>query len=748
MERFCLGVVLGALLACWLPALPNPIIAGLLTLLWAPGGRRVALVCGVTCFLAVLSWHQQQLVIQQQQLRQQNNTEICFSVQTLPRQFAESVQFIGQILPFCDGKPQQSAGLLLQLSGEQLATQQPVLAGQHWQAAIRLKSMYGPDNFGLPERARQLLTLGVSARAVISQPRMLHPQISYRQLLAQRLDHCCAQFRSQPLWLALTLGERPFTDELWYGVQASGLAHLLSISGMHISWLFAVVMLLAQWLGPVVRQRRLLLLAFTILAFLLALGYAMLAGMTVPTQRAVWSLALVLLLQHLHRRYSVWQFGCLLAGLMLLSWPYWLFSYSYWLSVLALGVLALLNWRYPLQSGLWPFVWQFCRFQYGFSLLLLPVTLLLFGGVAPFALPVNLLMVPVVTVLMMPLLALLFVFVLAGVAVPLWLAQGLDLLSTPLYWVLAKLAEPQYWWAWPDVPWFAIALLMLAAALFWLPFGWRRLGLVPLLLPLCFHLLRPQTPVLFILDVGQGSSAVLQVGDAALVIDLGPAYGAWSSTEQILLPFLRSRGISKLQTVVISHDDSDHTGAWPLLRARYPNVALVSDIRRLAPRFDCGRHWQIGGVSVQTLRPAPYAPEPDNEASCAVLLRYRGESVLLPGDIGRREGLLAQWSGPVTVLVLGHHGSKHASSLAFLQQIKPAIAIASAGLNNRFGHPAQPTLTRLSMLKSKVYSTHQDGAVRLDWREQGWQVSSSRAGRLGPWVEKTMFAAETVGLNR
>jgi len=192
--------------------------------LWAPGGRRFALVCGVTCFLAVLSWHQQRFVIQQQQLRLQNNTEICFSVQTLPRQFAESVQFIGLLLPSCDGKPQPNAGVLLQLSGVQLALPLPVQAGQHWQAGIRLKSLYGPDNFGLPERARQLLTHGISGRAVFSNARLLVAQLSYRQQLANRFTDCCAQFQAMPLWLALTLGERPFTEAVIIGFLGSGKA--------------------------------------------------------------------------------------------------------------------------------------------------------------------------------------------------------------------------------------------------------------------------------------------------------------------------------------------------------------------------------------------------------------------------------------------------------------------------------------------------------------------------------------------
>lgn len=748
MDRFCLGVVLGALLACWLPALPTPVATVLLTLVWAPGGRRFALVCGVTCFLAVLSWHQQQLIKQQQQLRWQNNTEICFSVQTLPRQFADSVQFVGQLLPVCQGQAQQNSGMLLQLSADSGLLSQPFQAGQHWQAQLRLKNFYGPDNFGLPERARQLLSQGVSGRAGLTAPRLLIDRPSFRQILANRLTACCAGYRSLPLWLALTLGERPFTDELWYGVQASGLAHLLSISGMHISWLFAIVMIMAQGLSPYFRQRQLLMQMFTLLALMLAVGYAMLAGMAVPTQRAVWSLCLLLLLQALLRRYSIWQFGWLLSGLMLLSWPYWLFSYSYWLSLLALAVLALLNWRYPPRPGWWPLLLQFCRFQYGFTLLLLPVTLLLFGGVAPFALPVNLVMVPLVTVLLMPALVLLFVWVVAGHAVPHWLAQTVDLLTTPLYWLLQQLAQPQYWLAWPDVPWPACLLLMLAVLLLWLPLGRWRFAAFPLLLPVWFSLNQPDGPVVFVLDIGQGSSAVVQYGTEALVVDLGPAYGGWSATEQILLPFLRSRGITSLNAVVISHDDSDHTGAWPLLRARYPGSTLVSDIRRLAPRFDCGWRWQLVDVSIQTYRAGAYTPEPDNESSCAVLLSYQGQQLLLPGDIGRREMPLADWSGPVQVLVLGHHGSKHASSLAFLQQVKPLIALASAGLANRFGHPAAATLTRLSMVGAAVYSTHQHGALRLNWQHGRWQVHSSRDSRLAPWVEKTLFPAESVVLNR
>ena len=766
MDRFCLGVVAGALLALWLPALPDPLYLLLLSLSLVLAAHRFAGVLGICCYLLVLSWHHQAFVQQQQQLQLQDNTEVCVQVESLVRQFNDSIHFVAQLLPRCKQQAQANAGARLALSwyaptanntNSQASTAanaayviavKQLQSGQHWLLTLRLRPFYGTDNPGAPERSRLALVAGQHGKASISQGQLLLDRVDWRQHLVQQLTQCCAHYQSLPLWLALTLGERPFSDELWLGVQASGLAHLLSISGMHISLLFGMVLLLVQLTQRYSGAPRWLLWYGALLALLLAWGYASLAGMAVPTLRAVLSLTLVLLLQQLHRRYNLWQLGWLLSAMLLLAWPYLLFSFSFWLSLVALALLAFLSWQYPAQLGWRGAICQFLRFQLGFSLLLQPLTLLLFGGVAPAAFAVNLVVVPLITLLVMPVLALVFAALLVTGTVPLWLADLLDGLLQPLYTLLEAMAAPQYWWAWPDVPVAAIILFALAMCWLWLPVGWWRLLALPSLLPLFFALTAPVKPQFFLLDVGQGSSAVLQQGRHALVVDLGPAHGRWSATAQILLPFLRSRGISKLDGVVISHDDADHSGDWPLLLKHFPATPLVSDIRRLAPRYHCSYQWRFAEVIVTTFRASIYRPEPANEDSCAVLLRYGQHSLLLPGDIGRREQALVAWSGPVDILVLGHHGSKSSSSLAMLQQLQPQLALASAGLANRFGHPSQQTQARLQLYQIPLLRTDHHGAIRINWQPNGWQIQSSRQQRLAPWVEKSLFPAETVQLNR
>lgn len=778
MDRFCLGVVAGALLALWLPALPASLYLLPLTLLLALAGRRFAACCGICCYLLLLNWQHQQFVRQHQQLAAQNTIEVCVKVVSLVRHFTQSAQFVAELQPSCQGQVQQQAGARLAISwyDERQANQprkgtRPVgvgsskmpapdrlhspqatpaqlAGGQLWQMRLRLRSLYGSDNPGAAERARLSMVAGHHARASVVQALLLTDRRDWRQHLVEQLQHCCGHYQSLPLWLALTLGERPFSDELWLGVQASGLAHLLSISGMHISLLFGMLMLLGQIVQRFSKAPPVLLLGCAVMALGLAWGYALLAGLAVPTLRAVMSLTLVLLLQQRLRRYSPWQLGWLLAALLLLIWPYLLFSYSYWLSVLALALLALLTWLYPPQTGWRAAIWQFLRFQLAFSFLLQPLTLLLFGGVAPYAFFINIVVVPLITLLVMPVLALMFAALLLTGTVALWMATLLELLLAPLYQLLHAMAAPAYWLAWPDLPLPVVIVLAVGCCWCWLPVGRWRLLCLPTLLPLLVVLRAPAMPQLFVLDVGQGSSAVLQQGKQALVIDLGPAQGDWSATRQIVLPFLRSRGVRQLNAVIISHDDADHSGHWPLLLQHYPATPLVSDIRRLAPRYHCGRQWLFGDVAVQTFRAGPYQPEPDNESSCVVLLRYRDSQVLLPGDIGRREPAMVDWSGPVDILLLGHHGSRSSSSLATLRRLQPRLALASAGLENRFNHPAVQTQARLQLLQIPLLRTDHNGAIQLSWQQGSWQIRTSRASRFAPWVEKSLFKAESVGLNR
>ena len=699
MERFSFGVLAAALLALWLEQLPplRPLALVCVVALFAvpilPAALRRyhATLCGALAYLLCLCWQLQQHQQISTQVVAEHITEVCGRVVSLPRQFVENSRFVLQVSDSCAEEPQVAAGQRLEVRWYAAPgqTQPQVQAGQYWRLPVKLKAVRGLANPGSPWREANALVDGIIAVATVqagNAAERLTDTASLRQQLADRFMDCCQHYAAYPLWLALTLGDRPFSDELWLGVQHAGMAHLLSISGMHIALLFGLCLLTKPLWGRLALPEPWRSALVWVFALVVAWGYATLAGFAVPTLRSVLTLSLLVLLRLCWRRVSLWQLSWALSAVLLLLWPFWLLSFSFWLSALALALLALLEWQQPLQAGFWPLCRRFVSFQLGFSLLLLPVSLLLFHGIAPFALWLNLLLLPLMTLLGIPILLLLFGWLSLADTVPAVAWQWLDLLYWPLLKALQWAAFADGWWSLPALPWYGALLLFPSLLLVWFcrgPWQWAALPLLLPLLPFWFSTSAPQsaqgvlpvTPLYFhLLDVGQGSSAVLQHGDHAILFDLGPAYGAVSATRQVVLPFLRFLGIRQLDYVVISHDDSDHSGDWPLLRSRYPGAVLVSDIRRLAPRFDCldlPKLWR--GVQLQAFRATGYQPEPSNEDSCAVLIdtgRYR---LLLPGDLGRRESYLAdaisRQFAAIDVLLLGHHGSRSASSLAFLQAL-------------------------------------------------------------------------------
>ncbi len=769
MERFSFGVLAAAMLALWLEQLPPVIPLAILFCAALLCWRHTAFYCGALAYLLSLSlqfaWQMQSV----QQIVAEHSTEVCGQVVSLPRQFVESNRFILQLSDDCAEKKQIGAGGRLELrwyaaSGEIL----PVIkAGQYWQLPVRIKPVRGLANPGSPWREANALVDAILAVATVSSAtgaQLLQDSPSIRQQLADQFAGCCQQYAAYPLWLALTIGERPFSAELWQGVQHAGLAHLLSISGMHIALLFALCLMFKPLLAQLGLREPWRSLSLWSLALGAAWFYAALAGFAVPTLRAVLTLSVVVLLRLLWHRASIWQFSWLVSACLLLLWPFLLLSFSFWLSAAALAVLALLEWQHPQQSGVRALLWRFVLFQCGFSLLLLPVGLLLFQGIAPFALWINLLVLPLMTLLGIPLLLLLFGIMCLGFSVAPWCWQLLDAVYWPLLRLLDWAGQADGWWSLPALPWQSSLLLLPILLLFWCCRGrWQLVAaalVLPLVLPIVVPIVLPgmlsgtthNVPdnrlLLHILDVGQGSAAVLQHGNAALVIDLGPAYGPVSATRQVLLPFLRFQGIRQLDYVLISHDDSDHSGDWPTLRARYPTAQLVSDIRRLAPRFHCTElptQWR--GVRLQALRAGSYRPEPANEDSCALLLDTGRHRVLLPGDIGAREDALAASTGPVDVLVLGHHGSKTASSLRFLQALQPKLALVSSGYQNQFGHPAPETRARLSLLQIPLVNTADSGYIRLDLSDTLLLYQPFRPRRFARWLENSVTDAETVVAN-
>lgn len=267
---------------------------------------------------------------------------------------------------------------------------------------------------------------------------------------------------------------------------------------------------------------------------------------------------------------------------------------------------------------------------------------------------------------------------------------------------------------------------------------------------------RPATPgwgeVWFsLLDVGQGQAAVVETLDGILVYDAGPAYpGGFDTGAMMVAPFLRSRGIERIDRLVVSHADRDHAGGAAGLLALVPaDDILTGEPARLklAGAQPClaGETWVWSGVAFRLLHPKPAelaAGLKGNEASCVLEIRTADQAILLTGDVGARteerlaEHLGADWR--VTVLIAGHHGSATSTSARLLDAARPEWVLFSSGYANQFGFPARAVRERLAARGIPTLNTALDGAIRFRLGPNGWieapQGWRTHAGRL--WTHR------------
>ncbi|MBU2428579.1 MAG: DNA internalization-related competence protein ComEC/Rec2 [Gammaproteobacteria bacterium] len=746
MERFCLGVLTAALASLWLPMLPS--LNGPLLLLLLALGLRQFFLAGIAVFMLSLCLTMQYYEDARLQLLNQHTTLVAGTVVSIPQSYDIGSRFILQLHETVKNKPQNAAGGLLQVRWPQTEIQPK--QGQRWLFQLKLRPIRGLANPGRGVSEANALVQGLLVQGtVVGKAEYLGGGAVWRQRVYDQMQQQLVPFSTAPLLIALTVGERPFSDETWGGLQATGLSHLISISGMHIALVFGWLLLLL----PLWRQLPLTAVQRQALAWLAALlaafFYCQLAGWAIPTLRAMLALSLVVWLRLLYRRCSGWRFSLVLTAGLLLWQPTWVLSLSFWLSVSAVALVFLLQWRYPTPNGWRALLWHFLRYQLLFCLLMLPLGLLIFDGVAPLALISNLIFVPWCSLLAIPLL--LATFLLQQLSdLPLSvLWQGIDWIYQPLWWWLQFAADSESWWSLPQQTPYVAILLVIAASCCLLPnrvFGWMLafVGSVPLF----FGLMLPIVPKLHLVDIGQGTALVLQQGRYGFVYDLGPRYGSYSATKQQLLPFLRYIGVRQLDYVVISHDDSDHTGDPAVLKSAFPEAKWVSDVQRLQPDLNCRQlpaQWQQ--FRLQQLWPVyDQVKRSKNDSSCVLLLSVGSFQILLTGDASKNVEQQLMRLYPklqADVLVLGHHGSRTSSDLRFLQQLKPALALNSAGWQNHYQHPADSVVAALSLLQVPLWNTAEQGAISLTFSNEKLMLQSVRHGRLVKWLENLPEHAES-----
>ena len=654
-----------------------------------------------------------------------------------------------------------------------------VRAGERWALTVRLRAPHGSRNphgfdFELWLWEQDLQASGyVRTGARDPAPLRLaqtawHPIEQARQQVRDAIVQRAsadpaleAQARAMGIVAALVTGDQQaIARSDWDVFRATGVAHLMSISGLHVTlfaWL-AGALVRALW-----RRSSRLCLAFPagsaglIGGLALALAYALFSGWGVPAQRTVLMLATVTLLR-LSGRHWPWPYVWLLAcSVVVLADPWALLQAGFWLSFVAVGVLfaGAAQGPHTTPPALARRLLQLLREQWLITLALAPLTLLLFGQVSLVGLLANLLAIPWVTLGVTPL-ALLGVlwpplWEVAAQAV-LWLGLWLEALAG-LPWATLTVAQAP-WWA--GVAGLLGALLLALR----LPPSLRLSGL-PLLLPvLLWQPVRPAAGEFELLaaDIGQGNAVLVQTATHALLYDAGPRHSADSNAGQReLVPLLRALDV-RLDHLVLSHRDSDHTGGAAAILATQPQAALLSSIedghalqgQRRAQRCLHGQRWTWDGVAFEVLHPAPQdygRVRRSNALSCVLRIDNGRQAVLLAGDIERAEEARLLTAGAplqADLLLVPHHGSKTSSSAPFLDAVAPSMALVQAGYRNRFGHPAPEVLQRYAERGIRVVQSPHCGAAR--WHSaQPRQVQCERERARRYWQHVASPAAQATG---
>ena len=648
---------------------------------------------------------------------------------------------------------------------------QRLRAGERWQMAVRLKAPHGARNPHGFDYELWLWEQGVQATGYVRAgqrdvpPRRIeatwrHPVEQARQTVRDAIFETLApdatdarRVRLAGVVAALVTGDQRAIDRAdWDVFRATGVAHLMSISGLHITlfaWLAAAVVQ-ALWR----RSQRLCLAlpapsAALIGGVLLAALYALFSGWGVPAQRTVLMLATVSLLRLGGRRWpwpQVWLLAC---AVVVVPDPWALQQPGFWLSFVAVAVLFATDTVAggAIRTGVRGRFLSLLREQWVVTLALTPLGLLLFGQVSLVGLLANVLAIPWVTLVVTPL-------AFAGVVwAPLWQAAAWGVQG--LAWVLQWLAA----WPWAQV-WVPAAPLWAGMAgvaggvllALRLPWQVRALGL-PLLLPVLLWQDARPVPGRFELlaaDVGQGNAVLVRTATHTLLYDAGPRYSRVSDAgARVLVPLLRALG-ERVDVLMLSHRDSDHTGGAFAVLAQQPQARLTGSIagdptlQALGPAAPClaGQRWHWDGVYFELLHPLPdtmgKGPQGQRSNALSCVLRVvdaHGAAALLAGDIeaAQEQALVARGAAlQADVLLVPHHGSKTSSSAPFLDAVQPRTALVQAAYRSRFGHPAPEVLQRLRERGIAVVESPRCGAAT--WASaQPDRVGCERQDRMRYW---------------
>lgn len=643
--------------------------------------------------------------------------------------------------------------------------------GQRWQFTVRLKRPHAPFNPGAFDAELRALQSSIAARGYVRAGSKRTPLKRKNAPIAAKslsfldwVDRARAQTAEQmsdalrrssdPVrgtLIALVTGDQsaiPATS--WQQYNRTGTSHLMSISGLHVTFFAALTLLILRRLLrlPFVMPSAVLVRvpapAITaLLAAAAAFSYSLFSGWGIPAQRTSLMLLIAGLALHSGRQRSIAAVMAPAAAAVVLLDPWAPLAAGFWLSFVAVGaiVAAAQGVRQHLESNLL----QASRTQWAATIALVPLGAIWFGTfsiVSPLA---NAIAIPVISAVVTPLALLgaaLQWIMPANLPLGRWLLQ---LIAWPTTWLMKLLewmsslpnavlvvGQPQVW---------VLALGALGCWVLLTPFRpiarWTgALMLLPLMVLPVDALEHGQWRVLS-LDVGQGNAVLVQTRNHALLFDTGPSFGVGTGAgDRTILPVLHARGIARIDTLMISHRDLDHVGGASSVLQTFQVGRLLTSMgaehpvsKRAAHYVGCrrGQRWQWDGVAFEVLHPPTQYFETDrvgrvkkppksNALSCVLRITGPGGSALLAGDIeSAQERLILNHyrakGFQADVLVAPHHGSNTSSTAAFINAVKPRWVMFQMGYRNRFRHPTKKVEQRYRNAGAEILRSDQHGAV-------------------------------------
>ena len=667
-----------------------------------------------------------------------------------------------------------------------------VKIGERYAGDLRLRPLSSRLNMHGFDRQQWYFSKRITAWAEVKSAVKIDHVFSWRQ---SALHHALKQtelLSQQGLLLALGFGERAWLENAtWQIYQKTNTAHLIAISGLHIGLAMMLGFALARLLQFTFPTHYITPTFPIFCGMILALLYSQLAGLAIPTLRAMIALALLYAIQHLRLHWTVWQLLLRVVALLIFIDPLMLLSTSFWLSVGAVTCLiiwyqcfplSLLHWRgKPLTHTHWGkvrYVFGLFHLQLGLLWLFTPIQLFFFNGTSLNSFIANLIAVPLYSFILVPLV--LFAVLTQGSWNTWWLANDLAEKITAL---LAPLQDHWLAISLPHSLWITLVLTCLFLGLLHyvykpqkplsstlelakltrlkgfhlaaertlsLPLQKTIYGLGCGLIVFCsttlaHHYLSRPNWQLDTLDVGQGLATLIVKDGKGVLYDTGSSWESGSMAQLEILPYLQRQGI-QLEWLILSHDDNDHSGGARAMLSAYPDIQLTTASQKRYgeknteenDRTFClaGKQWAWQGLRLTVLSPDNIVPRAENPDSCTLLLTDGKHNILLTGDadLSVEYNILPKLD-KIHVLQVGHHGSKTSTGEALVRHIQPDIALISSSRWNPWHFPHQTVVDRLTRHHAQLYNTAEAGQIRLLFEENNIKIQTARA-EFSPWYRR------------